>query len=196
MASDVDICNSALNMIGASNIISLTEDSRAARVCNQRYAFVRDAVMRAHPWNCLVTRTSLAADSDTPAFEFDYQHTLPTDPYCLRVLRPQDPDTVFRVEGRKIISSTTPFKMIYVARVTDPNEYDQLLIESIAARLAADVSYALVNSASLSQMLMATYESKLSEARFVDATEGTPANTVNIDRASYTESDVFISSRF
>ena len=194
MASDVDICNSALNMIGASNIISLTEDSRAARVCNQRYEFIRDAVFRAHPWNCLVTRTSLAADSDTPAFEFDHQHTLPAD--CLRVLRPENPDTVFRVEGRKIISSTTPVKMIYVARITDPNEYDQLLIESIAARLAADVSYALVNSASLSQMLMATYDSKLSEARFVDATEGTPANTVNIDRAAYTESDVFISSRF
>ena len=194
MASDVDICNSALNMIGASNIISLTEDSRAARVCNQRYEFIRDAVFRAHPWNCLVTRTSLAADSDTPAFEFDHQHTLPAD--CLRVLRPENPDTVFRVEGRKIISSTTPFKLIYVARITDPNEYDQLLIESIAARLAADVSYALVNSASLSQMLMATYDSKLSEARFVDATEGTPANTVNIDRAAYTESDVFISSRF
>ncbi len=194
MASNVDICNSALNMIGASNIISLTEDSRAARVCNQRYEFVRDSVFRAHPWNCLVTRTSLAADSDTPAFEFDHQHTLPAD--CLRVLRPENPDTVFRVEGRKIISSTTPFKMIYVARITDPNEYDQLLIESIAARLAADVSYALVNSASLSQMLMATYDTKLSEARFVDATEGTPANTVNIDRAAYTESDVFISSRF
>jgi hypothetical protein len=196
MASNVDICNSALNMIGASNIISLTEDSRAARVCNQRFEFVRDAVMRAHPWNCLIVRTSLAADSDTPAFEFDHQHTLPTDPYCLRVLRPEDPDTVFRVEGRKIISSTTPFKMIYVARITDPNEYDQLLIESIASRLAADISYALVNSASLSQMLMATYENKLSEARFVDATEGTPANTVNIDRASYAESDVLIASRF
>jgi hypothetical protein len=196
MASNVDICNSALNMIGASNIISLTEDSRAARVCNQRFEFVRDAVMRAHPWNCLIVRTSLSADSDTPAFEFDHQHTLPTDPYCLRVLRPEDPDTVFRVEGRKIISSTTPFKMIYVARITDPNEYDQLLIESIASRLAADISYALVNSASLSQMLMATYENKLSEARFVDATEGTPANTVNIDRASYAESDVLIASRF
>ena len=194
MASEVDLINSAMNMIGASNIISLTEDSRAARVCNQRYEFVRDSVFRAHPWNCLVTRTSLAADSDTPAFEFDHQHTLPAD--CLRVLRPENPDTVFRVEGRKIISSTTPFKMIYVARISDPNEYDQLLIESIAARLAADVSYALVNSASLSQMLMATYDTKLSEARFVDATEGTPANTVNIDRAAYTESDVFISSRF
>ena len=37
MASIVDICNSALNQIGASNIISLTEDSKAARICNQRF---------------------------------------------------------------------------------------------------------------------------------------------------------------
>ena len=46
MASDVDICNSALNMVGASNIISLTEDSRAARLCNQRFEFIRDSVFR------------------------------------------------------------------------------------------------------------------------------------------------------
>lgn len=196
MASDVDICNSALNMIGASNIISLTEDSRAARVCNQRYEFVRDAVFRSHPWNCLIKRTSLAADSDTPAFEFSYQHTLPTNPYCLRVLRPQDPDTIFKIEGRKVVSNTTPFKMIYVARVTDANEYDQLLIETISARLAADISYALVNSAALSQSLMEMYAAKLSEARFVDATEGTPDNMINVDRATYIESDMFIASRF
>jgi hypothetical protein len=196
MASDVDICNSALNMLGASNIVSLTEDSRAGRVCNQRYNFVRDAVMRAHPWNCLVTRTSVAADATAPAFEFEYAHTLPTNPYCLRVLRPQDPDTVFRVEGRKILSNTTPFKFIYIARITDPNEYDQLFIESLAARLAADISYALVNSNGLTQSLFALYESKLSEARFVDATEGTPDNIVNIDRAQYVESDLLISSRF
>lgn len=196
MASDVDICNSALNMIGASNIISLTEDSRAARVCNQRYEFVRDAVFRSHPWNCLIRRTSLAADSDTPAFEFEYQHTLPADPYCLRVLRPQDPDTIFKIEGRKVMSNTTQFKMIYVARVTDANEYDQLLIETISARLAADISYALVNSAALSQSLMDMYSAKLSEARFVDATEGTPDNIINVDRATYIESDMFIASRF
>lgn len=196
MASDVDICNSSLNMIGASNIISLTEDSRAARVCNQRYEFVRDAVFRAHPWNCLISRVEVAADATAPAFEFEYAHTLPIDPYCLRVLRPQDPDSVFKVEGRKILSNSTPFKFIYISRVTDPNEYDQLLIETLAARLAADISYALVNSATLTQSLYAIYESKLSEARFVDATEGTPDNVINIDRASYIEADSFIASRF
>jgi hypothetical protein len=196
MASDVDICNSALNAIGASNIISLTEDSRAARVCNQRYEFVRDSVFRAHPWNCLISRVEVAADSTAPAFEFEYAHTLPTDPYCLRVLRPQDPDSVFKIEGRKLLANTTPFKFIYISRVTDPNQYDQLLIEALAARLAADISYALVNSATLTQSLYAIYESKLSEARFVDATEGTPDNVINLDRATYTSSDSFIGSRF
>ena len=196
MASDVDICNSALNMIGASNIISLTEDSRAARVCNQRYTSVRDAVFRAHPWNCLIKRAEIAADATAPAFEFEYQHTLPNDPYCLRVLRPQDTDTVFRVEGRKVLTNTTPFKFIFVSRVTDPNEYDQLLIEALAARLASDISYALVNSAVLTQTLSAMYDAKLSEARFVDATEGTPDNVINVDRATYVESDMFIASRF
>tara|TARA_R100000700_G_scaffold34489_2_gene42617 strand:- start:61 stop:612 length:552 start_codon:yes stop_codon:yes gene_type:complete len=183
-------------MIGASNIVALTEDSRAARVCNQRFEFVRDATFRAHPWNCLLRRTSMAAESDAPAFEFTSQHTLPSDPYCLRVLRPEDPDTVYRVEGRKLLSNTTPFKMIYVARVTDPNEYDQLLLETLAARLASDISYALVNSASLTAQLYQLYEQKLSEARFVDATEGTPENVVNMERATYSESDILIASRF
>ena len=80
MASEVDIINSAMNMIGASNIISRGEDSKAARVTNQRFDYVRDAVQRSHPWNCTVTRRSLAPDSETPAFDWSYQFTLPTDP--------------------------------------------------------------------------------------------------------------------
>ena len=93
MASDVDIANSALNNLGASNINSLTEDSVAARICNQRYAFVRDAVFRAHPWNCLITRASLAQNSTAPTWQYTYAFSLPTDPYCLRVLRVEDLDT-------------------------------------------------------------------------------------------------------
>ena len=63
--SSVDICNSALNIIGASNIISLDEDSKAGRICKQRYPNVRDSVFRSHPWNCLVNRVQLTADTTT-----------------------------------------------------------------------------------------------------------------------------------
>ena len=103
MASEVDICNIALNNLGASNITALTEDSKPGRLCNQRYEFVRDTVFRAHPWNCLIRRVELAQDSDTPAFGFTYQYTLPADPYCLRVMRLDYLDIDFRVEGRKIL---------------------------------------------------------------------------------------------
>lgn len=53
MASVVQICNGALNQLGASTILTLTEDSKNARLCNARYENVRDAVFRHHPWNCL-----------------------------------------------------------------------------------------------------------------------------------------------
>ena len=49
MASVVDICNGALNQLGASTILSLTEDSKNARLCNARYTQVRDSLFRSHP---------------------------------------------------------------------------------------------------------------------------------------------------
>ena len=59
MASVVDICNTALNQLGASTILTLTEDSKNARLCNARYTQIRDAVFRSHPFNCLQKRVEL-----------------------------------------------------------------------------------------------------------------------------------------
>lgn len=196
MASDVDICNSALNQIGASNIISLTEDSKAARICNQRYTFVRDSVFRAHPWNCLITRTSIAPDVATPAFEFAKQFTLPTDPYCLRVLELSDTAIIYKIEGRKLLCDESSIEMKYVGRVEDANQYDLLLIETIAAAMAADLAYPLVGSSALSANMYQLYQSKLSEARFVDATEDNDINTSVISDSRIVSADLFINSRF
>ena len=196
MASVVDICNSALNQIGASNITALTEDSKAARILNQRFPFVRDMVFRAHPWNCLMTRKKLVADSEAPAFEFGNAFTLPTDPYCLRVISLDFHDIIYRVEGRKILTDESNVNLIYVGRVTDTQQYDTLLTESLATALAADSAYALVGSAQLVNTLNSLYASKLSEARFVDATEGTPASITSVADAGSLEADTFIRARY
>ena len=86
MPSVVDICNEAMDLLGAATITALTENSKEARLCNRRFETVRDSVLRAHPWNVAITRAALAKDSATPAFGFTSQFTLPTDPFCLRVL--------------------------------------------------------------------------------------------------------------
>jgi len=75
MASKVEICNSALNMLGANNITDITEDSKNARLLNQRYDPVRDAIFRSHAWNCLIKRVQLAQDTDTPTHEYAKQYT-------------------------------------------------------------------------------------------------------------------------
>lgn len=196
MSSVVDICNSALNQIGASNIISLTEDSKAARVCNQRYEFVRDSVFRAHPWNCLTVRRALSPDTAAPAFEFTKQFTLPTDPYCLRVLALDEPDVLYRIEGRKLLCNESTINMIYIGRETDPAQYDMLLMETISASLAADIAYNLVGSSALGANMYSLYQQKLTEARYVDATEDNAINTSVVSDSRTIAADTFINSRF
>ena len=138
MASVVGICNGALNQLGATTILSLTEDSKNARLCNSRYTQVRDSLFRSHPWNCLQKRVELAADTDKPAWGFSSQYTLPAD--CLRLLRILDFDSNYQVEGRSILSNNETMKILYISRVEDPNQYDELLRETLSAALGSDLS--------------------------------------------------------
>ena len=79
MASNVDIANNALSILGGSTISSLTEDTKNARICNQRFENVRNRVFRGHPWNCLIKRVQLAENSTAPVVEFANAFALPSD---------------------------------------------------------------------------------------------------------------------
>jgi len=193
MASVVDICNGALNQLGASTILTLTEDSKNARLCNARFTQVRDSVFRSHPWNCLQKRVELAADTDTPAWGFTSQFTIPAD--CLRVLSILDFDSDHKIEGRKILTDNSSMKILYVSRVTDPNEYDELLRETLSAALAADIAYAVTSSNPVAKNMYDLFQQKLKEARFVDSTEGQNMNPEK-GMADVIGADTFINSRF
>jgi hypothetical protein len=174
MASVVQICNSALNQLGASSITALTDDSKNARLCNERYTTIRDAVFRAHPWNCLIKRVQLAQDSDTPAWGFDYQYTLPAD--CLRILGIKDYNSDYKIEGRKLLISESEVYLIYLAQITDVNELDVLLRETISAHLAQDIAYAITANLQVANLMAEKYQAKLSEARHADSSEGYNTN--------------------
>ena len=144
----------------------------------------------------MTTRASISPDAETPAFEFSQQFTLPTDPFCLRVLQLSDTDILYKIEGRKLLCNESTIEMIYIGRVTDANQYDMLLTEAIAAALAADLAYALVGSSALTSNMYSLYTNKLTEARFVDATEDNDINTSVISDSRTVAADTFINSRF
>ena len=176
MASTVDICNSALNLLGASTISALTEDTKNARLCNQRYEPIRNRVFRSHNWNCLIKRVELAQDSTGPVIEYTYGYTLPSD--CLRVLKVHNGTTDsiesaldYKVEGRKIVTDEGTVYLIYVAIDTDPTNYDSYLYEAVSHQLAADLAYAITNNSTLANQYMSRADERLREARFIDATE-------------------------
>jgi len=176
MASVVNMCNSALNLLGASTISSLTDETKNARLCNQRYEPVRNRVFRSHAWNCLHKRVQLAQNSIAPVIEYDHAYALPSD--CLRVLKIHNGTTDsiadaldYKLEGRNIITDEDTVYAIYIALDTDPNNYDTYLRESISHQLAADLCYAITNNATLANQYMTRADERLREARFIDATE-------------------------
>lgn len=174
--SDVSICNSALAKLGADRITSLEQDTKIARLCNERYPFVRNEVLRAYPWNFAKKRVSLSADATAPSFGWAYRFVIPSD--CVRVLREDFVDVEYTIEGRYILSDDSSFNLLYVFEETNAGNYDYMFSEMLAMRLAADIAYAVVQSNTLMATMMTAYQELLRNARFVSAAEKTPEGPV------------------
>jgi len=170
MASEVSICNRALALLGANTITSLTDGSTEANVCNAVYADARDAVLRAFPWSCAIQRASLAQLSTAPVWGYDKAYSLPNDPYCLAVLDLKE-DSQYRIEGRTLTCNTELATIKYVARITDPGQFDPALVFALACRIGAEVSYALTQNRSLSNDMWSMADKTINDAAMYDGAE-------------------------
>lgn len=201
MTSVVDICNLALTRIGHSQITSLDEGTKASDLCSLHYAFCRDAVLRAHPWNFAITRATLALSATTPNHEWTYQHALPSDPYCLKVIRTDweasgyattaiygfpgvngysGAAVPYRIEGRNLLCNENVVKIEYIARITDTEQFDMLFVDVLAQRLAAEIALPLTDTQTATKTMWDIYNAKLIEARTNDAQEGSPREVVDL----------------
>ena len=175
MASEVSICNLALTKIGEDQIISLSENSKAGRLCNLHYSTSIDAVLRSHIWNFAIKRVELALSTTTPAYDYAYQFALPAD--YIRILETNLTNTAeWKIENGFLLADSDSVKVRYLAQITNPNEFDALFIEAFSSRLAAELAIPLADSLNMSKMMFDLYSSKIAEARTMDAVEGTPDN--------------------
>lgn len=172
MATEVSICSNALRKLGDDPITSLSDDTERARLCNAFYASTRDSVLRAHPWNFAITRATLNKLTSTPAFDYASEFSLPTSPYCLRVLKMEYDDLEFKVEGRKLLCNEESAKILYIGRITDTAQYDPMFTEVLTARLAAELAYSITGSNTLTKQMWDIHDEKLKEARSIDGLEG------------------------
>lgn len=173
MASPVDICNSALIKIGAEPIVSLDEDSKAARLCKEQYPKIRDEIIGSHLWNFAMKRETLAELPIDPPFGFDFVYALPTD--YIRVLHTNNKSIRFKIEqNKRLLTNLENISILYIAKITDVSMYSPIFRETLAYQLAVDIGYSLTQNRSLITSLEAKAAVKLRDARSFDGQEGTP----------------------
>lgn len=163
-SSVVQICNLALNHIGAKTITSLDESSESARKCSLVYAPLRDAVLRDFAWNFATATEQLALlDETIPGWDFLYVQPI----RCLNVRRvfsevalanPTPSD--FKI----LLSPTTKTKCIaskietawceFTYQVTDPTVFDPKFIEALSYRIGASLAQSLAGNIQLGQALL------------------------------------------
>ena len=191
MASQVDIANRALTKLGEARITSMDDNTKHARCINSMWDVVRDAELRAHVWRFALTRSSLAALADVPAFGYNVQYQLPSD--CLRLIEVAEfsvnnlndyitqNDALYTVEGNKILTDlTAPLNIRYLKQETDTAQYTIDFVEALACRLAAECAEALTNSMEQRKMAWQEYKQAISIAVKTNSLE-LPSRSIHDD---------------
>ncbi len=174
MPSVIDICNLALDKVGQTPIMSLTDGNKAAKLCNRNWPLARDKTLRAHPWNFATKRVVLAPESVAPAWGYSSRFPKPAD--MLRLLEVLDHSTdEYRVEGNAILANDSVLYVLYVARIEDPNAYDSLFVDAVAAALAIELCEPLTQSTGKIQTLSQMYDAAILAAKSADGQENPPA---------------------
>ena len=170
MISEVMICNLALTALGqTTQITSLDEPTKAARLCRLWYAPTRDAVLEDHCWNFATRCSQLPLIEAPQTGEFSFAYRKPAD--CVRV-RELERGTEFTMIGDEVHTDAAPASMIYTARVEDPNSFSAKFVRALAYNLAAALAVPLMQSNRLEQSMMSKYREFLAGAEEVDSSEG------------------------
>lgn len=177
MASSTDICNRALQKLGAARINSLTDQSTNARACALAYDTCRQDLLREHPWNFAIQRFQLSANATAPAFGYTNSFPLPTG--WMRVLPPDpvqnfnDRDWVIEA-GQLLTNDSTPLNVRCVMDIQDTTLMDVAFREALAAKLSFELAEAITQSNTKKQTAAADYKESINDAKKVNAIEKVP----------------------
>lgn len=179
MLTKTAVANNALAYLAAGEITSIIDDNDSkARTINAVFDTVAQEVMRSHRWNCCIKRAELSELAGTPLkfgeFGYAYSYQLPAD--SLRFLdlngEPWNAKTEFMaVEGRILYTNDSSAYVRYVAHITDVSQWDVLMADAIAIKLAMRIARRITKDGISGEQLNGFYRQAIAEAMRIDAME-------------------------
>lgn len=161
--SPVYICSAALNKLGADAIISLSDTSRRAVICNRMWPIVRDAVLASRNWGVTFQRAALTKDNDAPVYDYLARYRVPADMFLLLSTDlPQDARYV--IEGDFILCDYDTLNILYIKDTQDSSTYGPLLTEALVAKMAAEIAYTITGNTAIENAMKEEADKKLQNA--------------------------------
>jgi len=181
MASQTEIVNLGLTLLGDARILNIDQDVKPAREAKAIWSIALDAILARYNWNFAKERASLPALVDVPISQYLFQYQLPSD--CLRVMFVGEtyvgidltdyrgsPTQEFSLEGRKILTDFgAPLLIRYIKRVTDTTQFDPVFVLAFSCELAMWLAEPLTQSATKRESAENTQRKYVSEAVRVNA---------------------------
>lgn len=172
MTTKLEICNSAIIRCGGEIIADINEENKRAKLVKSQYEIVLRELLNDTTWN-FATKRATVSGSTTPLYGYAFAHDLPCD--CIRVLSTEN-DSPYRIEGVKFMTNCEEVNIKYIYFNDCPEQYTPTFVKAFYMKLAESMAYALVQSASLQQAIVAEAERHVRLARSYNSQEGTPAD--------------------
>lgn len=192
-ATDISICTTALLELGSRPINSFVEDNEPARLCSNLYPYVRDEMLRQHPWNFAKKRRLLGPDNASPAFGYTNQFTIPSD--FIRLLEVNEQTLLdgvswpvgYAYENGKILANVNQLRMRYIYANHIPGTWDSSFIRLMVCAMKKALAYAITRDQAAVSAAMQEWALALQTAKTVNGIE-IPAQTL--------AGDAFMGARF
>lgn len=190
MASQVEIMNMAIVLLGEQRIASPSEDIKPARELSAVWDMTRQGLLRGYRWGFAMKRAALAALSTTPLHQYAYQFLMPSD--CLRLdfvgdyfagasltdYRTSDESlwSIAATDSGSVIETDlpAPLNIRYVSDITNAARFDALFSQALAAKLAGVVAASLTKSATIRDQAAQAFGMAISQAVGTNAIERPP----------------------
>lgn len=169
MPSPTEIANLALQHLGESQIISIDDTGdKVSRTCKVNFAQARDEALQSAPWSCAKKQVALSRRAEAPLYKWSAAYQLPSDFIRLIEIDGQDawmPNEYFDRVGDQILVGRGDYSdpeasliIEYIFRQEDTTQYDPLLVDCVAMKLAMKMARTLTGSDGKAQQLREEYE--------------------------------------
>lgn len=166
VALDIQICNSALLMIGADEINAFDDETTEAKLCAALYPRTVKALLELYPWRFSMKQTSLnRINNFTPEVGYQYAFMLPSD--RLRAVFKPYTTLDYRIVGDKLLTSSLEFKMEYQCRPPEAI-WSESFARAVEYDMARALSIALLEDDSRADKYTKFVREQLTRAKSVD----------------------------